>query len=771
MVVAAGAFLVFSFHRANPLRTDLTALLPLELQDPARQKANELISRALARRFVVLVSHKDGAQARAKAAELSTALEGTGLVGPIGEDFSPDQIRKLGALYFPHRGGLLSPADREALLAGQGQELAERALAQIAGPGVGADARLLKNDPFLLFPSFLLSLPFPATRLTLEDGMLVRRDETGTHVLLPAKLLADPFDLKVQEALVSTVNRFEASLKGPDRPALHRLGAVFFAEAGARKAIDESSLLAGLSLAGTVLLVLLVFRGLRPLLHNLLVIGAGVVAGLSACLLVFAQVHVAVLLFGVSLVGIAADYGFYYTATSFSAGNKTPRERLAKILPGLSMALLIAVLGYGALALAPFPGLRQIAVFSAVGLIGAYLTTVLWLPVADRGKTPAHAAKTLKAVSWLARLWSERRWRALRLGFFAGLALVVAVGLGRIHFDDDLRKLQPLDASLSAEQAAIAAVTGLNLTTQYLLIEAESDERALQTEERIAPMLSAWQQSGLIRAAQSPAAYVPSLARQSENGKLRREKLTEPFLAELLEALGLQADAINAAPDNGLALAAALDSRANSFLGELVLAPGLHVVTLQGVTDPERIRREIAGLEGVKFADPTADLSSLLGLYRLRALVLLALSLVVIFALAAWRYGLRGAARSLAPSLAALAVAPCAIALLGYPLTFFTAMAMVLLLSFTMDYSVFCAEAKPETRPVTLLAVWMAALATMLSFGVLGLSSTPAVAGFGLTVVVGVVVAGLLAPLAARDSIGPKSGNHFSEEFDATTNG
>lgn len=750
MVIAASAFLFFSFHRANPLRTDLTALLPLELQDPARQKANELISRALARRFVVLVSHKDGAQARARAAELATALENTGFVGPIGEDFSPDQLKKLGALYFPHRGGLLSPADREALLAGQGQELAERALAQIAGPGVGADARLLKTDPFLLFPSFLLSLPFPATRLALEDGMLVRRDENGTHILLPTKLLADPFDLKVQEALVSTVNRYEASLTGPDRPALHRLGAVFFAEAGARKAIDESSWLAGLSLAGTILLMLLVFRGLRPLLNNLLVIGVGVVVGLSACLLVFEQVHVAVLLFGIGLVGIAADYGFYYTATAFSAGVKTPGQRLTEILPGLTMALLIAVLGYGALALAPFPGLRQIAVFSAVGLTGAYLTTVLWLPLADARKPPAHALKTLGTVLWFSRFWIARRWRALRLGFCAGLALIVAAGLWRIDFDDDLRKLQPLDASLSAEQAAIAAVTGLNLTTQYLLIEAESDERALQAEERIAPMLGVWQQSGLIRAAQSPAAYVPSLARQQENASLRREKLTEPFLAELLEALGLQADAISAAPENRLALAAALDSRANSFLNELVLAPGLHVVTLQGVTDQERIRRDIAGLTGVKFADPTADLSSLLGLYRLRALALLALSLVVIFALAAWRYGLRGAARTLAPSLAALAVAPCALALLGYPLTFFTAMAMVLLLSFTMDYSVFCAEAKRETRPITLLAVWMAALATILSFGVLGLSSTPAVAGFGLTVLIGVAVAGLLAPVAAR---------------------
>lgn len=758
MVLAAGLFLVFSFRTSNPLRTDLTALLPLELQDPARQKANDLISRSLAGRFVILVSHKDGAQARASAAELAKALEETGLVGRIGEDFSPDQLKKLGTLYFPHRAGLLSPADREALLADRGQELAERALAQIAGPGGIADARLLKADPFLLLPSFLLSLPFPATRLTLDEGVLSRQDEAGTHILVPAKLLADPFDLTVQKTIVAAVNRYEASLNVSERPVVRRLGAVFFAEAGARKAIDESTWLAGLSLAGTILLVLFVFRGVQPLLHNLVVIVVGVICGLSTCLLVFGQVHVAVLLFGVGLVGIAADYGFYYTATAFSTGEKTPGERLRETLPGLSMALLIAVLGYGALALAPFPGLRQIAVFSAVGLIGSYLTTVLWLPLVQASKAPVHAPQTLKFVANLSRLWTDARWRALRLGFCGCLALIVLTGLGRISFDDDIRKLQPLDASLSAEQAVIVALTGLNLTTQYLLVQAESDERALQIEEQIAPMLDEWQKSGLIAAAQLPAAYVPSPARQEDNRSLRREKLVEPFLALVLEAVGLQAEAMTAAPESTLGLSTALRSRSIPFLNELVLAPGLHVVTLQGVSSREGIRRGISETAGIKFADPTADLSALLGLYRVRALALLALSVAGIFALAAWRYGLRGAARALAPSLTALSVVPCALALLGYPLTFFTAMAMVLLLSFTMDYSVFCAEAKAENQPIALLAVWMAALATVLSFGVLALSSTPAVASFGLTILLGVSLACLLAPVAARRDVLQRAG-------------
>ncbi|QEL25134.1 hypothetical protein FQV39_22955 [Bosea sp. F3-2] len=749
MVTAACIFLVVRFQEPGRLRTDLTALLPLELQDPARQKATDLISRSLAQRFVVLVSHKDAAQARARAAELAKTLEDTGLVGQVGEEFSTDRIKQLGALYFPYRSGLMSSADRTALLAGRGQDLAERALATIAAPGAIADARLLKADPFLLLPSFLFSLPFPATRLALEDGLLTRRDEAGTHVLLPARLLGSPFDLSVQKSLVSALDRYQASLAEPERPVIRRLGAVFFAEAGGRKAIDESTWLAALALSATILLILIAFRGLRPLLYNLLVIGAGVACGLAACLFVFGQVHVAVLLFGIGLVGIAADYGFYYMATGFLPG-WTPAQRIREILSSLSMALLIAVLGYGALALAPFPGLRQIAVFSAVGLVSSYLTTVIWLPLLSTGSRPAHASRTLQFVMLLSRLWTERRWRALRVAFCGGLAFVMLAGFGRISFDDDVRKLQPLDAALAAQQNMIAAITGLNLSTQYLLIEAESDEYAQQIQEQIAPLLEEWQRAGLIKTAQSPAAYVPSQARQEENRTLRREKLTEPHLAELVEALGLQPSELAPATTDNLPIATALAGRAIPFLNELVLAPGLHVVTLQGVADPERIKREVAAIGGVKFADPTADLSSLLGLYRVRALSLLGLSLTIIFALATWRYGFRGAVRALVPSLTALVVVPCALSLIGQPLTFFTAMALVLLLSFTMDYSVFFAEGKADNRAVTFLAVGLAALATVFSFGVLGLSDTPAVANFGFTILIGVVIAGLLAPVAAR---------------------
>ena len=70
----------------------------------------------------------------------------------------------------------------------------------------------------------------------------------------------------------------------------------------------------------------------------------------------------------------------------------------------------------------------------------------------------------------------------------------------------------------------------------------------------------------------------------------------------------------------------------------------------------------------------------------------------------------------------------------------FRLFALLLVIGLSIDYAVFAREAGSHASP-TLLAIALSALTTLLSFGLLGLSSTPALAEFGSTVVLGVVIA------------------------------
>jgi predicted exporter len=103
---------------------------------------------------------------------------------------------------------------------------------------------------------------------------------------------------------------------------------------------------------------------------------------------------------------------------------------------------------------------------------------------------------------------------------------------------------------------------------------------------------------------------------------------------------------------------------------------------------------------------------------------------------------------ALPPAIAVLAAAPL-VALAGVTFTFFNAMALVLVLSIGFDYAVFCRESKPSRRPATMLGVWLAMLTTLLSFGLLVLSSTYAVHAFGATLLVGTIMAFAFAPIAS----------------------
>ncbi len=752
LVVLAALYLGLRTSHGLNFQTDLLALLPGEHDDPGLRQTNDLVNRGLGRRIVILVGHADREHARNAAAQLTARLQESGALGDLETVTGGDRMRRIGTLYFPFRGGLLSDADRRMLQDGHGTALAARALSQVFGFVGMADARLLHADPFLLMPAFFSALAVPSSRLAPDEGMLTVRGEGMTWVFISASLKGEPFELDVQKRVIGGFDHAVADL-GSDVTVL-RLGAVFFAHAGARQAMDETSRLGAVSTLGSVLLVLLVFRRLGPLWQSLMSIAVGMLCGLSFSLWWFGELHVISLLFGMSLIGIAVDYSLYYFTDRFVCDGAPPSARLRRVMPGLGLGVLTTLVGYGALLLAPLPGLHQIAVFSAVGLSAAFASVALWVPLLDRGRDLPHGAPLVTAAAALWRFWERPDLRRLRLAL--GLLLLGAgvVGALRLHADDDVRRLQSPDAGLLAQQHRIEALTGMGWSGQFFLVNAPDDETALGIEEALADRLAGAIKSGTLVGFQSPAAFVPSAARQEENRRLIRDGLETPLLAAHVAHLGLAEPPEAAAAGDGapiLTLAAALKDGSLPFLADLVPLRdngGVHhVVKLDGVRNSTAVRALGDGLDGVRYVDPPSDYSRLFGAYRDRAVILLAVSAALMVPLLALRYRWRGALAVMAPPVAAMILTPALMALVGEPFTFFAAMALVLVLSIGVDYAIFCAEAWGARKSVTLLAVCLASTTTLLSFGLLAFSGVFAVHTFGLTMLVGISLSVLLSPL------------------------
>jgi predicted exporter len=755
VVATAGAALVLQLRRGIELQTDITALLPFEERDATIRRAKDRLTEILTERVFLLVGDNDRNNALAAGATLAKALSDSGMTKAVTYRTRSDRLKSLSGMYFPYRFGLLSNADRERLKENKGEQILDRAIASVYGPSSMVDANLLRRDPFLLMPEFLSNLPMPAARLTPDDGVLTTRSGGQTWALLVAQLNGNVYSGAFQDRFITRLNVAERSLDA-ETPHLQilRVGAIFYAHAGGKSATTETARLSLVSFAGTIILILIVFRAIRPVWLTLLAIGVGVLSGFAVCVSIFGGLHVAVLLFGVSLNGIAIDYCLQYVTARFGADAGSPHDRLRHVLPGITLGAATTLIGYATLMLAPFPGLHQLAVFSAVGLLGSFITIVLWLPFLDSSAPLARGAHILATANLLWVFWEDPRYARWRWSAVALLGIMTIVGATRLRIDDDVRHQQALASNLRDQESQIRRLTGISGGTEFLLVRAADQDRALQTEESLETRLAFARQDGAIRGFQSLAQFIPSIARQRNNRALVNDKLIGPYLASYYRRLGVPGVTEGGDDSKGFLTPDAISKGSPlSFLRNLVLesdASGTtDLVLLNGVSRPDEIRSIAEAVPGVLFVDPTEDVTRLFGEYRRRAIILIVVSVLLMMPVLVWRYGLRGAGRVTLPPAIAVVAAPPLVALAGVTFTFFNAMALVLVLSIGFDYAVFCRESEPWRRPVTMLGVWLAMLTTLLSFGLLVFSSTYAVHAFGATILVGTILAFAFSPIAS----------------------
>ena len=725
------------FWQSPRLDSDVLAVLPGLASSPVVDHASERLAGQGTRQLVVLLGHEDGTKAREASLAFDAALAGDDRLRAVPPDAG--QGAEALAAYAPYQRGLLTRGQRQALRQGDIDSLATQALARLFAPGV---APRWAADPLGLDTTWWQERAGQGPRAA--EGWLTLRADGRHWGVLRYELAGSAFALDGERHLQARLDRgFDAARAVAGAGLVRRqAGVPLHAEAAAVQASHEVATIGLGSLAAVLVLVWLAFRSLRPILLVALSLGVGVAAGVAATDAVFGSVHLLTLVFGASLVGVAEDYGIHYFASRQQSGSP-PRTLLRQLLPALALALATSVLGYLALAIAPFPGLRQMAVFSAAGLGAAFLTVVLWFPWLDR-RAPRPSRFSDRVAATLAR-WP--RWPAARAGWLAGLGLaaVLAGGLAQLQPRDDLRSLQASPPALVQSEREVGRLLSLPSPAQFFLVSADSPEALLRAEERLVDRLAAL---GTPVAWRAVSDWLPSMARQQADARLRGEVETK-VLAATSSVLGEAPTPPPApthwlAPDTALAWPALAPLRP-LWLGEhdgawhsLVLLSGLDagsVAPLAALHEPGA---------GVTWVDRTADYSSLLAHYRGMMGWLLLAGYAAVLAVLHLRFG-RSAWRAWLPTALAALATLALLGWLGVPLQLFGVLAQLLLLGFGIDYGIFLLEHRGD--PASWLAVSLGACSTTLAFGLLALSATPALHGFGLSLLLGLGLVWLLTPL------------------------
>lgn len=761
-IVALAAVFLTAWQRADDQRlveTNILALIPEGERLPAVEQAVRIMAERIEQRHILLVKAGTEAGAIEAAAQGATMMRRSGLYERVVDKTDPQAYQDIARFYFPSRYRLLSQDVGKMIDNGQSETLIEATIRELYSPASAAAAQL-ENDPFLLFGKYLETLqPSGSRAFKLADGYLMLVSEGQHYVLLTADLLSSPFDIDTQKKVISLKEEIAQS----DITMLYA-GVIEHVIAGVVQGQKEMQLVGGISVMGIVLLLLIVFRSAVPLLCSLFSIGLGVATGFAACIAIYGNIHLVTLVAGASLIGISVDYALHFFADIFRAQTSWKVENtLAHVGPGITLGLLTSLIGFAAMFFAPLPGLIQLAIFSASGLLAAYLTVVLFYPLIARGLTARACPKGLwrAAESWLA--W----WRGLNAkAAFAVIGLVIVIGaITNLHIvpSSDVRLLQKADPQVVEVENRIKTLTGHNLAPQFFLITAETAEDVRVREEALLARLSALPDEERPAGWLAISDFLPSRKRQNEN-LARVRSLVEgdtPAIGHLQEKIGLSDEVVtdfheslNNTPPVEIEAWLRADlfpEIASLWLPNLKLEGGTtalgSVVMLNGIRDSAAMHQLTEGSEHILFVDNIADISKVFQDYHGQAQLLLLIAYVVIFVLLAFRYGLMGSAYVLAPPLAAAAVTVIVLYLLGEAYNLFNIVGLVLVLAIGIDYTLFTREARDDSVS-TMIAILMSAASTMLAFGLLAFSNMPALHSFGLTVLLGIIIALFLAPLA-----------------------
>ncbi len=754
----------FAATNRVPVQTNLLALLPATERNPVAEEAVGRLAEATGNRAVFLVGGEAAAVAAGAARTFATVLRNSGVFRQVVADIPMLDPKQLTAWYLRHRYSLLAAKDRATLAAGPGnlKDLESRLQHKLYTPFRFGLTLSPAEDPFGFTDAWLAGLPLRSLKLEPENGLLVAHEAHWHWVLVSAELSGSAYDSTMQQRVNAAVERAQGELGNvyPDVTVL-RTGTVFFADAARRSAEREFDLIGSGSLLGMLGMLYLVFRSLRPLALGLLSVAFGIATATAVTIGVHGELHLITLVFGASLIGEAIDYAVQYFAAHLGAGASwDAMAGLRRIAPGLLLALATSLVGYGALLLAPFPALSQIGLFAFAGLSAAWLSVFLLLPALlarpSRRDPQAAVAAAQKFLRWWQMRMSQRRCLLV-----AALLLVVAApGWLQLGGNDDVRLLVSRPASLLAEEEQIRAVTGFGNSSQFFLIEGETPEVVLAREEGLTDRLEALARQGLLTGYQALSSFVPSPERQADNYRLWQEKVfvDEAALKTLFERSDLRDDLF----DRQIAdfkSAAASRLRLDDWLQAPWSTPFRHlwlgrtgqgyaaVVLPQGVRAAAQLADAAAGLPGVTLVDKAGSVSHLLLKYRQWGVLWLLGASALIYGVLCLRYGARQAAVTLAPTLLAMGSALGLFGYLSAPLTLFNLMGLMLVLGVGVNYAIFLREGGGRAA-ATLTGVLLSAGTTLLSFGLLAFSSMPALSGFGLTLLAGVGIAVLLAPMA-----------------------
>ncbi|MCL1959272.1 MAG: MMPL family transporter [Spirochaetes bacterium] len=764
--LAIPALLGFSVLLTGTVRINamLQDMLPQSAQSKEAVKADNILSEKNAGEAIILAAAPDFENAKKGADFLFNEFEKSTKVRQLFLYFDSTGMAQLNDFLYKYRFVITGKETLSLLENGKADEIAEDAIAAAYGAFNFFSLENIDKDPFLLTqrrmediaPSLLLG-----GSLGLKDDVLSSHIDGKWYVLLRMTLSPQAVSLSGSRNIIREIYAAAEEIK-KDTPDLefYFSGVPFHSYESSSNAQREISVISTAALLIILALFLFIFRSPLPVLLSVFDALLSLIMATTAALLIFREVHIITFVFGTTLIGTCVDYSIHFFIhwkgnTALKNGNEI-RSHISK---SIIMCFVSTEICFFAFLLAPFPILKQFAVFSMTGLASSFLSIYCFFPCIKVPQKRKMEFFTGKLFSYFKNFSLPPAVRVLIIAIFSvGCLLIIFLHPNGIKIENDISSLYTMSSSMQESEKITSRVLGQGSSFWYFIVSGRSPEETIENEEKLIQRLKKESSAHKTDSFLGTSVFVPSVKKQEETYEAMKTLL--PLVKTQYQYLGFPPE-YTEIYYNEFALGAqyclpekapAVTGISNFWIGEI--NGHYYSCVLPVIPEDEEIYRSIAGeFDFVYFINKAKDISRDLDTLTKTMIYFFLAAYFIISAVIFIFYPRRDILKICSVPFFLIFSSLAVLTLSNIPLGFFSIAGLIMVFGLGLDFIFYMTgNFNPNTggAQFTKLAVTLSFLTTLLSFGALVFSNFTPVYIFALTVSSGLSAAFFSAMLLSN---------------------
>ena len=752
--------------------SDLFNLVPKSISMASVKKADDKMMAVTSQNIFILVANEDFKEAKRLAEKVYGQLEGSKNFESISLYSDVGAMSEITDFLYENRWNLIDEKTADDILSSQdaAADFAMNALAQAYSGFTMLPLDNLESDPFLIteynLHNYLGAVQNAGTAMSVKDGVLASHSDGKWYVMIRGILSVSGAKLASKNNAITEIYAACNSVNNGDaygNTTFVFSGTPFHSHESSNSASREISIIATVSMLVVIVLLIFIFRSVKPLLFSVGAILLSVGAAFIATLAVFHKMHVITLVFGTSLIGSCIDYSLHFF--THWAGNQkfnSGKEIKNHILSGLLMAIISTGICFAILLFAPFAILKQMSLFCLTGLISSFLTTVAIYPYiklpAERGNV-RFTAGFAKVVSVLEQKWVGR---TVISALFIISVLLIAVFHKNVKVKNDLLTLYNMEGRLLEDEITASKVIQYTPGGWYI-VSGDSEEDVLQNEEALRHDFENITEGAVGYV--STTNFVPSIQMQKKS-QVAYEKLLSMADAQF-ESLGYSSDEavmlsekmrkdFSDSKDAYVSIEAGnvpdfiTSAISSAWLGKID-GKYYSVVLPTKVTEYTTYRSLVENNDNAFFISKSQDISADLDKLTVMVLKFFVVAYILMFIMLKFFYSWKQAFKIISVPFLIILVVVAVFATCKINLEFFSVTGLILVFGLGLDYIIYMMEnekkkneAAASTDSTSVLepfATLVSFVTTIISFGALALSSFKPVHLIGLSIFIGLATA------------------------------